>query len=134
MNPNRTRPHNPRTYATARRLRREMTPAEVILWELLRNRRLTGFKFRRQQPVGPYVADFFCPAAKLIVELDGDSHVGKDLHDAERQAYLESQGLRVVRFWNTLVYDDLDTVLEVIWELCNDPSRPTSLYPRDIRG
>jgi very-short-patch-repair endonuclease len=98
MSAKRTRPHNPSLYGTARRLRREMTPAEKVLWKHLRNRRFAGFKFRRQQPVDYYVVDFFAPAVWLVVELDGESHVGKDVHDAKRQAYLESQGLRVVRF------------------------------------
>jgi very-short-patch-repair endonuclease len=134
MRPQPSDRHNPRPYAIARRLRRELTPAEKILWGQLRNRRFAGFKFRRQQPIDRYVADFFCAAARLVVELDGESHVGKDVHDATRQAYLETQGLRVVRFWNTLVYDDLDTVLEVIWELCDDPTLSTGRYPRDARG
>jgi len=132
--PERSRQHDPSLYAATKRLRRELTPAEKVLWKHLGNRRFAGFKFRRQQPVDYYVADFFCPAARLVVELDGESHVGKDVHDARRQAYLEAQGLRVVRFWNTAVYDDLEMVLQVIWELCQDPARPTSLYPRDEPG
>jgi very-short-patch-repair endonuclease len=126
--------HNRRAYSQARVLRRPLTPAEAVLWKHLRGRRFAGLKFRRQQPVDHYIADLYCAAARLVVELDGETHVGKDIHDARRQAHLEGQGLRVIRFWNTAVYDDLDMVLEVIWELCDDPDRPTSLYPRDEAG
>ncbi len=125
----------------ARALRREMTPAEAILWLYLRDRRFDGFKFRRQQPVDHYVVDFFCPAARLVVELDGESHVGKEPHDAVRQAYLESQGLRVLRFWNHEVYEDKEAVLDTIWVNCaersgmssGDPSPPAPL-PQGERG
>jgi very-short-patch-repair endonuclease len=118
-----------------------MTPAEAILWRHLRDRRFDGFKFRRQQPVDQYVVDFFCPAARLVVELDGESHIGKEPHDASRQAYLESQGLLVLRFWNHAVYDDKDAVLDAIWMACSErsgrggpyPSPPTPL-PQGERG
>lgn len=121
----RSREHNPTLYQRARGLRREMTPAEIILWKVLRDRRLTGFKFRRQQPVGQYIADFFCAAARLIVELDGDSHAGREVEDAVRQAALESLGYRVMRFINPQVYEDPDTVLEAIWQVCQDRTART---------
>jgi very-short-patch-repair endonuclease len=98
----------------ARQLRAEMTPAERILWRKLRNRRFGGAKFRRQQPLDWYIADFFCAAARLVIELDGDSHMGKEERDARRQAYIESHNLRVLRFWNFEVYDDLEWVLDCI--------------------
>jgi very-short-patch-repair endonuclease len=97
-----------------RQLRAEMTPAERILWRKLRNRRFADAKFRRQQPLDWYIADFFCAAARLVIELDGDSHMGKEERDARRQAYIESHNLRVTRFWNFEVYDDLDWVLDCI--------------------
>ena len=111
--------HDPVLYDCARRLRREMTPAEVIVWRELRAKRFSGFKFRRQQPIDRFIADFFCPAAKLIVELDGETHVGREEHDASRQARLEELGYRVVRFLNSDVYDDLEMVLENVWAACN---------------
>src|SRR5215218_2442113 len=101
-------PHKPSLYTNARSLRQEMTPAEQILWKLLRNRRLTGFKFRRQQPIGPYIADFFCAAAGLIVELDGESHLGRTEADAARQTAPEAMGYRVLRFHNGEVYAECD--------------------------
>lgn len=115
------RSHDPVLYDRARQLRREMTPAEAILWKELRAKRFDGFKFRRQQPIDRYIADFFCPAAKLIVELDGETHVGREVPDATRQARLEELGYRVVRFLNSDVYDDLEMVLENIWAACNAP-------------
>ena len=98
----------------ARQLRANMTPAEGILWRELRNRRFAGVKFRRQQPLDCYIADFFCAAARLVIELDGDSHMGKEERDAQRQIYIESHGIRVIRFWNVEVYDELGWVLDCI--------------------
>src|SRR5262249_39363077 len=91
-------PHN-RT-ERARQLRREMTPAERIVWLELRDRRLGGFKFRRQQPVGPFYGDMVCYECKLIVELDGETHLGREDLDEARSAYLRAHGWQVIRFWN----------------------------------
>jgi very-short-patch-repair endonuclease len=95
-----------------RSLRRNATDAEALLWSRLRNRRLAGYKFRRQHPVGPYVADFACPESMLIVELDGGQH-GPET-DAARAAYLEGQGYTVLRFWNNDALGNTDGVLETI--------------------
>jgi adenine-specific DNA-methyltransferase len=89
-----------------------MTDAERALWFALRNRRLEGFKFRSQWSLGPYVADFCCLEARLVVEVDGGQHDEK--RDARRTAWLKQQGFRVVRFWNNDVLTNLDGVLEVI--------------------
>src|SRR5271154_1407066 len=78
------------------------TDSELRLWRLLRDRRLNGFKFRRQVPVGPYIVDFLCVGAKLIVEADGSQHA-ESLRDKTRDAYLASQGWKVLRFWNNEV-------------------------------
>ncbi|MBV9290688.1 MAG: endonuclease domain-containing protein, partial [Hyphomicrobiales bacterium] len=80
-------------------MRRAPTEAEHRLWRLLRDRRLSGLKFRRQVPVGPYIVDFLCVSARLIVEADGSRH-GESLHDERRDAYLVRQGWTVLRFWN----------------------------------
>jgi very-short-patch-repair endonuclease len=98
----------------ARRLRREMTDAESKLWSELRARQLDGVKFRRQVPIGPFIADFCAPERKLIVELDGEHHLEQEMHDRERTRYLEHRGYRVVRFWNDEVLRELDDVLERI--------------------
>lgn len=102
----------------ARRLRREATFPERLLWNKLRNGQLSGLKFRRQHPVGPYIADFACFDLKLLIELDGDTH-GADAQarrDASRTAFLEQEGWRVIRFWNVDVMDSLYGVLQQIEE------------------
>jgi very-short-patch-repair endonuclease len=113
---------DPRLIQFARRMRRKPTPAEGALWQLLRNRQLVGCKFRRQHPVGLYIADFYSASAALVVELDGDSHTtpeGQE-HDRIRYAYLRALGLEVVRFRNPEVADNADGVLEQIARLCEE--------------
>lgn len=96
--------------------RKHPTKAEVILWECLRDRRLTGFKFRRQHPIGRYVADFYCHEARLIIEVDGEIHVQSEQreYDRVRQAELEAQGLKVLRFKNDRVLFETEQVLKEI--------------------
>lgn len=88
-----------RTYERARELRWTMTEPERLLWAILRNRQL-GFRFRRQHPIGLYILDFYCPSARLCVEVDGPVHLepGQTEHDAKRDAWLGTQGVRVLRF------------------------------------
>jgi very-short-patch-repair endonuclease len=95
---------------TARKLRRDMTDAESKPWFLLRDRRLTGFKFRRQVPIGPYIADFACFANRLIVEADGGQHADSP-HDAERDVWLSAQGYRILRFWNSDILANAEGVV-----------------------
>jgi very-short-patch-repair endonuclease len=95
-------------------LRKEPTPAEARLWECLRRNKLHGYNFRRQHAVGSFIADFCSPQLKLVVELDGGSHMGQAEYDLERTRYLESQGYRVIRFWNDQVMNDLEGVIRVI--------------------
>lgn len=85
---------------------------------------MAGFKFRRQHWFGSYITDFYCPSAKLVIELDGDSHAenGAAEADNERQAYLESLGLTVLRFWNAEVYENEDGVMTAIWQACVEGS------------
>ncbi|HEY2445951.1 MAG TPA: DUF559 domain-containing protein [Rhizomicrobium sp.] len=107
----------PRNCDTARTLRRNATDAERKLWRLLRNRCLAKWRFRRQQPIGPYFADFFCASAKLIIEIDGSQH-GDDDHqisDAQRTEWLRSRGYRVLRFWNRDVLKKADSVMDTIF-------------------
>lgn len=88
------------TNTRARELRWNMTDAERKLWAALRRRQILGYRFRRQQPIGPYIADFFCPEAKLIIEVDGSQH-GEELQaldDKRRTEWLEKNGYRVLRF------------------------------------
>ncbi|MFL5145438.1 MAG: endonuclease domain-containing protein [Microvirga sp.] len=88
----------------ARQMRREPTEAERRMWRLLRDRRLGGFKFRRQEQLGRYIVDFVCFERKLIVELDGSQHA-ESAYDAERDAWLRSRDFVVLRFWNNEVFD-----------------------------
>ena len=131
--------HNLRPLRAFRRdLRTNATPAEVALWRHLRRRQLDGWRFRRQYSVGRYILDFFCPEARLAVELDGAGHAepGQASYDAERTAWLaETEGIRVVRFWNREVGRQLDGVLGRIRdELATRgaTSRPGELA-RDVR-
>ncbi len=89
-----------------------MTEAERRVWYAVRNHRFHGFGFRRQVPIGPYVADFVCHGAKLVVELDGGQHgaEGEMERDRRRTAFLERAGYRVIRFWNTEVFTEWDGV------------------------
>ena len=92
-----------------------MPAAEVILWERIRRKQL-GVSFRRQHPIEPFIADFACVSLKLIVELDGESHIGQEseTYDKNRTLYLNSKGWTVLRFWNGDVYENLDAVIENI--------------------
>jgi len=101
----------------ARRLRKTPTDAEKRLWAHLRDKQLEGFRFRRQQPNGPYVVDFFCALGKLVVEIDGGQHTEHVARDDARTRWFESRGYRVVRSWNNEVLGNTDSVLERIREL-----------------
>jgi very-short-patch-repair endonuclease len=106
------------TLIKARRLRSDMTEAELALWLQLRDRRLAGFKFRRQFPVGPFFADFACWQARLIVELDGGQHSVQVAYDQQRTHFLEQQCFTVIRFWNDEVLLNWEGVRQVIlWHL-----------------
>ena len=116
---------NPPTTSRARALRWRPTPQEMTLWRLLRDRRLSGFKFRRQVPIGPYVADFACYEGKLVVELDGSQHV-ENAGDVRRDAELQRRGFRVLRIWNNALTFERDGVLEAIWAALQVESPPPS--------
>lgn len=102
----------------ARELRRNMTPAEKILWETLRHNRLNGLQFRRQQIINPYIVDFYCHAKALVIEVDGDIHDLQRDYDQERSGYLEARGFRILRVSNDDVKENLLTVLQKITEAC----------------
>jgi very-short-patch-repair endonuclease len=124
----------------ARKLRRERTEAEDRLWERLRAGRLLGTKWRTQTPIGPYHPDFCCPAAKLIVELDGSQHAEEHtaVYDAERTAFLEVSGYRVLRFWNNDVFANIDGVLEAIYSALSGhhplPAQASPESPSPLQG
>ena len=110
----RIRGTTPDIEAAARTMRWNQTPAEARLWQALSGRKLSGLKFRRQHPVGSFVLDFFCPACKLVIELDGDVHDGQEAHDAARTEKLIAYGYSVIRLRNKDVLDNLDQVLTEI--------------------
>ena len=100
----------------ARKLRREQTDAEKKLWSRIRNRQIDGWKFNRQVPAGPYVLDFFCFEASLVIEVDGGQHADERAeHDRVRTQHLEQRQLRVLRFWDGDVLNNIDGVLEHIY-------------------
>ena len=113
----------------ARTMRKELTPAELKLWNALRGDQLLGLRFRRQHRVGSYFADFFCHAARLVVEVDGDSHDERREYDEKRTQWISMRGLRVIRFTNDEVLKNIDGVLQTIAECCSsatDPSPPST--------
>ncbi|MCB1560908.1 MAG: endonuclease domain-containing protein [Xanthomonadales bacterium] len=117
--PTRTRDH-------ARSLRTDMTDAERKLWQRLRGGQVEGFKFRRQHPIPPYIVDFCCIAAKVVVELDGSQHEAGV--DAYRTRYLQAQGYTVMRFWDNDVLNQTDAVIESIFNVANSRTlTPTPL-------
>lgn len=110
---------SPEMLERAKKLRREMTPAEKILWKHLKANRLNGLHFRRQQVVHGYYPDFYCHQHELIVEVDGWIHELQKEYDAEREEYLKSLGFRIIRFTNEEVTKNLKGVLQKIVEECN---------------
>ena len=121
----------------AKRMRSEPTEAERKLWMILRARRFSGYKFRRQVPLGAYIADFVCFEARLIVEADGSQH-GEDARDAVRDDWLVAQGFRVRRFWNADILARPVEVAETLWAdlAAAAPSSGASrhLLPRGEKG
>jgi len=108
----------PTQIAFARELRQSQTEAERSLWAKLRNRQLEGVKFRRQQPIGPYIVDFVSFERKLVLEIDGGQHnePATQQRDEERTAWLKGQGYQVLRFWNNEILKNVEGVLERIRE------------------
>ena len=110
------------TKSKARILRKSMTSAEKTLWNKLRRGQLKGMYFRRQHPYGIYILDFFCHEANLVIEVDGGVHFGSREYDEERTQYLESTGLKVIRFRNEDVEENIDKVIEAIYVILNHNS------------
>ncbi len=102
----------------AKELRKEMTKAEQLLWHCLRNKNLQGLKFRRQHPLGPFIADFYCASHRLVIEIDGDIHNYQIENDYLRTQAFEKLGYHVIRFENRDVEDNLDKVLAEIVSQC----------------
>ena len=111
---------DPQLLEFAKSMRHTATYAEILMWQLLRNKRFMNLKFRRQHVIKPYIVDFYCHEIGLVIELDGSQHGTDDAieYDAERTKFLEALGLTVVRYWNHDVLGRTDVVLEDLWVKC----------------
>jgi very-short-patch-repair endonuclease len=120
-----------RSMRLARQQRRTMSPPEVWLWNRLR-RSPSGIRFRKQHPIGPYVADFYCPSAKLVIEIDGRFHDFNEAaeHDGRRDAYMRELGLELLRIPATDVYADVDAVAQGLVEMCAAKVGPSTTQLR----
>ena len=122
----------------ARELRKNATDCERHLWLHLRGHRLADFKFRRQQPLGPYIVDFVCFETRCIVEADGGQHSEQAEYDNRRDDWLRSQGFTVLRFWNNDILNNIEGILEVIWKACQSgrasSTPPPHTNPSPARG
>ncbi len=109
------------TNLNARNLRKNMTPQEKIMWNILKNKNFYGFKFLRQYPIKNYIVDFICHAKKIIIEIDGGHHNESIniLYDDERTKFLESKGFKVIRFWNNDIDENLEGVYLKLKEYFN---------------
>ena len=124
MQTNKRLPYPADVKLKARELRSNSTKAERALWQQLRRRQLSGYRFRRQQPLGRYFVDFYCHEKRLAIELDGGQHGEQADYDTKRTAWLESEGYRVLRFWNTAVMSDIETVKQVILDTLESQETP----------
>ncbi len=121
-------PYSKSLKQNARTLRSNMTDAEQILWQKVRRKQMHGLQFYRQKPLLTHIVDFYCPKAKLVIELDGGQHYEPEQQkqDREREKQLEKLGLHIIRFTNREVLEEIERVMEVIWEVCasSNPSNP----------
>jgi very-short-patch-repair endonuclease len=102
----------------AKSLRKRKTEAEKLLWWHLRSKQINSLKFRRQQPIGPFIADFVCFEKRLVIELDGGQHAIEQEKDREREGWFNKEGFRILRFWNTEVLQNIEGVVEVMRRAC----------------
>lgn len=111
-----------RLSSLAKALRKNQTDAERLLWSFLKSKQVSCLKFKRQATIGKYIVDFVCFEVKLVIEVDGGQHATDVLGDAERTAWLESQGFKVLRFWNNDVLADSEVVMKAVWDNATDLS------------
>ena len=111
---------DPQLLEFARTMRTNATDAETLMWQLFRAKRFMNLKFRHQHVIAPYIVDFYCHEIGLAIELDGSQHNTEDgrAYDAERTKFLEALGLKVVRYWNYDVLQNMGVVLEDLWNIC----------------
>ena len=125
------KPYNKNLKQPSRELRKNMTDAECLLWSRVRRKQIKGLQFYRQKPLGSYIVDFYCPAANLVVEVDGGQHYTEEgkAKDKRRDDDLAGLGLKVLRFSNSDVLKEIDAVLQVIWENVEVLERGIPLIP-----
>lgn len=122
---------SPKTQWRAGKLRAKQTLPEELLWARIRAHRFQGVSFRRQHAIGPYIVDFYAPSEKLVIELDGSQHLDQGVYDAQRSAYLQAKGCRVLRFWNNDILNNLENVLaEIASQLSHDSAPPLPTLPK----
>jgi very-short-patch-repair endonuclease len=121
-------PYNYELKELAKELRKNMTLSEVLLWNELKQKNMSGFDFDRQRPIGNYIVDFYCKELSLVIEIDGDTHIYKYDYDEERQKELENLGVRFLRFEDIEVKKNMNNVLRVIedWIVKNKPTHDPS--------
>ena len=117
-------PYNPELKILAKELRRNMTLSEVLLWNELKQKKVLGFDFDRQRPIGNFIVDFYCKELSLAIEIDGDTHIYKYEYDDERQRSLEKVGVRFLRFEDIEIKKNMNNVLRVIEDWI-EKNRPT---------
>ena len=118
--------HHREMHQRAKELRQMQTPAEEKLWTLLRNKKLGGYKFRRQHPIGPFIVDFYCDECKLVIELDGGIHTSQRGYDQARERWLRENGYRVLRFRNKDLEGDVGQIVEKILMVGRENHQPIS--------
>lgn len=120
--------YKPNLKKFAQNLRRTSTETEVVFWSRIRRKQVLGFQFYRQKPVGPYIVDFYCPRAKLIIEIDGSQHFEEknEQKDKERDTYLQALGFTVLRFNNTEVCQNVDSAVEMVFDFLDNIKTPSS--------
>jgi len=121
-------PYNPELRQFARKLRRNMTLAEVLFWNRIKRGQIRGCDFDRQKPIGNYIVDFYCKDLYLAIEVDGRSHDFKPEQDAHRQVKLEEMGVHFLRFWDQEIKNDMESVLDRIRSWIDENAKPTPPY------
>ena len=121
--------YKPKLKSRARELRNNSTLSEVLLWNQLKARKMKGYQFMRQKPIGNYIVDFFCSKLRLVIEIDGESHIDKVEYDKKRQQELEAIGLSFLRFSDLDVKSNLNGVLQMIEKWIEQPPNPMRTTP-----
>ncbi len=126
--------YNPKLKDRARKLRKESTLSEVLLWNQLKGKQIDGYQFMRQEPIDNYIVDFFCSKLKLIIEIDGVSHIGKEKSDLKREEQLKSMGFSILRFCDLDIKTNMEEVIDAIYHWININKKLTTPWPPLLRG